>query len=268
MNTSAVISVIAVGVVALAGSDVFKAELLTGFDASPDRALPGQQTIISMRNTGLLQADNVVVLIESNNTITDFTNICAEGQISKLDDMTLVVKFLRMSPDIRCELGIEVQEPVSLNFVKRSDGSLPPWVSPPLLLLLTFMVIGILVTILHLIFLFRVVERTLHHINLWLHRKQFKSSPHSTCMIDHVSKEYGIKINAAEATILEWIHSGKKTPNQLIQKSKLPRWQIVYRIKRLRICELLLSEKMEINEDLSEYLKTHDCHVPEHPASL
>ncbi len=113
---------------AFVGSGTFKAELLTNFEVSPDEVKPDKLNTISINNTGFVQADNAVMsIVAGNSTITKFSDACAEGQISRMDNKTLVAEFPRMSPKMPREFELYVSNPSGLDIAISSDGRLESW---------------------------------------------------------------------------------------------------------------------------------------------
>ena len=62
-----------------------------------------------------------------------------------------------------------------------------------------------------------------------------------------VREEYGVKINNAEASMLEMIAENKTTVNQLRHKLKIGRMQVKYRLKRLCDEELVKDTKLDLS---------------------
>lgn len=262
INTRAVIYALLVAVMALTGSDMLKAELFTNFEVSPKQIYQNQQSMISINNTGIVQADNAIVLITANSTIINFSDVCAEGQMSRLDDRTFIAEFSRMSPYMPCKFGFVASEPTSLNFKISSNGRITPW-DGSLSILVPLGIIAVLlgIIILELVGLYIITKEALYDfwysIKLWWHRKRFKKSLHTDKTICFVDKEYGVKITVPDATILEWIYYGKNTIGQLKKQSGLSKSQITYRCKKLHVHDLLDGE-MKIDKTLSKYFRTND----------
>ena len=260
MNTRVVLYPSLLVILALVGSDTFKAELLTNYEISPMQAHPGQHNLISVQNTGIVQADNVVVLITADSIIDDFSDVCAEGQIDMQDNWTLVAEFTRMSPYMQCGFVLEVSKPTSLNFTISADGRLGPWGSPlPWLLIMPGIALSLVAVEIVIVYTF--VKKMLRHI--WYDRKarfykekleKAKSSKH---MIHFVKETYGIKIGVVNAAVLELICCGNKEIHCLEKKSGLSRSQIMYRIEELRKHELLMEDMVEVKGTLAKNFKNY-----------
>ena len=75
MNTNVLLTVFVLLITIFTSSDILKAEILTDFDIEHDQMYSEQKNILHVRNTGLIQADNAIVLIAANGTISDFTDL-------------------------------------------------------------------------------------------------------------------------------------------------------------------------------------------------
>ena len=214
MNTNALLAVLLMAVTILAGSDTLKAETLTGFEIESDQAFPGQENTLRIMNTGWVQANNAVVLISANNTIAGFTDLCAEGQASRLDGSTLVAEFPRMSPHMPCGFGLDVREPVLVDITISSDGRIVPWIensswhgSAAIVAILTS---ALAVEIVALFRLFRSEFwiSPWYEIGFRLRKKSFvgEEKKDATRTINFVRYEYGHKIDAVDARVLKLIH--------------------------------------------------------------
>ena len=261
MNARVLYTVLIPVLTLLAGSDIIKAEILTDFEIDPNQVHPEQENMLHMKNVGIIQADNVVVLILANNTITKFTDLCAEGQISHLNSSALVVEFLRMSPGMQCMFKLDVLDPVQLDFTISSDGRLWPW-NEISSLRNQFIVIFILVVLLffEIFVLYRVLQNNFWQSRwYWLEskirRKSLKNVYGTKDTIRFVKEEYDVKISKEDATILTLIYNGKVTINQLIKFSDLPSTQINYIIKELRNKELILQDTITIGKTLYRYFE-------------
>ena len=261
MNTNAVLTVFVLAATILAGSDVLKAEILTNFEIESNQAFPGQENRLQIMNTGFVQANNAIVLISANGTITDFTDLCAEGQVSRLDASTLVAKFPRMSPSMPCGFGLGVQEPVRVDVTISSDGRIVPW-SETSSEYISARIMLILVLLAEIILLYDIM-RTKYWASAWyaiefyLRKKSFigEEGEEANRTIDFVGKEYYSKIDAIDARVLKLIHRGKTAMGQLRRHSGLTRWQINYRLRKLRQLELVLHGKMELSETMREHFE-------------
>ena len=262
MNTNALLAVLLMAVTILAGSDTLKAETLTGFEIESDQAFPGQENTLRIMNTGWVQANNAVVLISANNTIAGFTDLCAEGQASQLDDSTLVAEFPRMSPHMPCGFGLDVREPVLVDITISSDGRIVPWIensswrgSVAIVAILTLVLVAEIL-LLYDIMRSKYWTSAWYRIEFHLRKGSFvgEDEEEASHTIDFVRNEYGRKIDVIDARVLKLLHRGKITKGQLRKYSGLTERQINYRLRKMRRLELVLPDKMELSETLRAYL--------------
>ena len=266
MNAQAWLTVVAL-IVTIFTSPTFVAELFTNFDIMPREIGPGQETVI-VKNTGLAQADNVVLQIGVNGVIDNYKDRCAEGEVRKqLDDSILVVEFSRMSPGAVCPIELTVSKPVSLNMVVSSDDRVIEWRSWErwsdlhLRFMVWFGAIAAEIVILALlIYLFPRSERLNYER---FKRRERRLARTSKVGFDVASKanvikkfvydEYELDINEIDATILELIYFQKTTLAQIRKNSRLDMPQIKYRVRKMRRYELVSKEKLELHVTLNDF---------------
>ena len=261
MNERPLLYFFGFALLAFLGSDIIRAEIFTGFEVFPRQALPDSENLISIENSGPLQADNVVVIIAANSTVSNFLDVCAEGEMDWLDDETLVAEFSRMTPNTRCEFGLEVSEPALLNVTITADGRLGPWSGEPSILYFYGIMAAILVIpaveVLWLYFLTRgAIRKYWYKGGVWLTGDKFEKSMHAEKTIKFVKDWYYVRIGDTDATILEKIYCKNKTIRQLRNVTKLSKRQINYRIRMLQKKELLLDGTMDLEEALISHFKT------------
>ena len=214
-------------------------------------------------NTGLIQANNAVVLISANGTIADFTNLCAEGQISQLDNSTLVVEFPRMSPYMPCKFKLNVCEPARADITISFDGRILPWIndSPFNHLVMTLVSIIVAMIVCSVIF-----YRTMRNddwtaawgwIDFQIHKGSFvgEVKKDAARTINFVRYEYGRKIDDIDVRVLKLLHYGKTAMGQIKTQSGLTERQINYRLKKLRRLELILPDKMELSKAIQDHFE-------------
>lgn len=253
----------------LTSSGTVKAEFFTNFEISSTKTGLERETV-SIRNTGWLQADNVVAQIIANGTISGYADKCAEGEIHELiDNSTLVVKLTRMSPAVKCNIELMLPEPVDLTMMISSDGRLTPWESgKPWPSLSGFTILWIALPIVLYIIVLLVANallktEMLNHIEFWLHetlrtllrKTKFKETINAKKTSRFVKDEYDLKINNIDATILELIYLRKTTIWQLRNHSKLSLQQVKYRVQKMRNYELVSKDTMKLNETLEGYFQ-------------
>ena len=236
----------------IVGSDTLKAEFLINYEVTPEEAIPKQDNILSVTNIGWFQADNATVLITANGTIDGFTDMCIEGEMRRLNSITLVVEFQRMSPQMYCHFKLAVSEPVHLSYMINSDGRLTPWFGWPSISMALLVLFGITaVSTIILIFSIKGFfgSATWYAYDFLRREKEFKETKGASKTREFVKKEYGQEIGRTDATILELIYHGKTTKSQLMEYSGLNLRQISYRIRKMRRYELV-SENMELDKTL------------------
>ena len=273
MNIRGIITLLWLMFVTFIGSDILKAELLTDIGTSPDQASPDKRNQVSIINTGLLQADNVIVLLTANDTISDFSGKCVEGKISKFDDKTLLVKFSRMSPSISCEFDVKVHRSVLLNYQIIADNRINPktdlqsWllislsVAIPAILFLTDAYIIYALFRKHLINGLCWIDTHKHNLSGRWEKFEVKVNSKETAL--YVKKEYGVSIDYVDATILEWIHAGKTTPLQLKAQTHLSLWHIRSRIAKITKYGLLIKDEEQIHSSLVDHFDKQQTDNPD-----
>ena len=257
MNTSIIVTFATVAATILAGSEILRAELFTNYEIDPLIVEPNHETTLYVRNIGFLQADNAVVIIVANDTINKFIDVCAEGESSRQDDRTFVVKFLRMSPHMECGFKLTTSEPTELNATISSDGRVTLWDgSPPTYIVAAVIFIVLVVEVcVGILFHKKLFKSERWHMVLFrLDKRRFKKSKMADQICNFVMSEYTLKINEIEGTVLELIYSKKTTIGQLKNYSGLTSQQINYRIKKLRRYELIHNSKMELDQTLVNFL--------------
>ena len=259
MDTKGILTVLVMLVTLAAGSDILKAEVLTGFDASPDMVSPGQETKISITNTGIVQADNAVVLIAASDTIANYTDICAEGKVTQQNNTTLVVEFTRMTPNMQCVLDLDIPKPVSLDVTIGSDGRIQAWKKGQTTFLVPILIIVGMIGIIfvEVVIIYSVAKIHVNHmwykLKLRLERESLKETAHVSPTIKFVYDEYKVKIDEADATVLELIYCRKTTKRQLTNYSGLSKSLIDYRIDQMSKKELISKDTLELNKILLEH---------------
>lgn len=245
------------------------AELLTNFDIEHRVIEPGQN-IVTVENTGLIQANDVILQIGANGTIDGYVDECVEGDIEELlGNSKIVMKFSRMSPGSECNIGLTVSERVYLNMVVSSDGRLTEWRSwEKWSNLNNVRIIWSTVFVSEIIFIVVVAFRHLLPRSEWLNYWEFKQREKRLAnksedgfdvaskadeIKKFVQKEYGLDVNEIDATILELIYFQKTTMPQLQRHSKLSLQQVKYRVRKLRRHELISKEKIELHAALGDF---------------
>ena len=259
IERSLIYAVVVVGI-AFAGSDIFKAEILTGYEISPGLAHPDQQNLVSVKNTGPVQANTVVFQISASATIVDFLDVCAEGNMTRLNATTLVAEFPIMTPYVQCRFGLIVSEPTSLNYTITSDGRLGPWSDgPSVLLFYAFVAMPVAIVLLELAFLYYSIRDMLvsglYRIIMKVTRSKFTPIENSNKTIEFVKCTYGIKIDSVDATVLESVYCGKKTMLSLKKENNLSRLHTEYRINKMRRYELLMRDEMTVEGEIGKHFK-------------
>lgn len=256
MNRSSWLAIGIPLVTLLVGSDAIRAELLTNFKIESIQS--DSRLELSIENIGHAQADNAAVLIHANGTIGDFTDACAEGDMERLDDDTLVAKFSRMSPQMPCRFDLVASNGVDLDVKISSDGRLTPWTeaSHYIRVFTGIVMLPIIAEGLAVFFAFR---KPIAH--LWaelafrLLKKSFKESRNTKKIIQFVKTEYGAAVTVADATILELIFCGRKTMGQLVKHSGLAKRYVEHCITRLRRRELLSKDGLKLDDALRRHFE-------------
>ena len=252
--------------ITILASSTFAAQFFTDFDIDSEKL--ADRGIVNVKNIGLVQANNAVLQIISTGPINDYVDRCAEGEVEGLiNNETLVVKFFRISPATDCRIELVVSEPVSFRMTVNSDGRLTQWKSwdqRPTVYHLVAALIGLIIAEL-LVFasIIRVSQNNevLNCAEFWLRNKwrgalmkdRFKKTPNTENTIKFVWKEYELKINSIDATILELIYLQKTTMAQLKKYSRLSLRQVKYRVWSMRRIELISKDKMELDKELYNY---------------
>ena len=107
---------------------------------------------------------------------------------------------------------------------------------------------------------FHKMEFKVFNKTITFHKSKFKEAAYPDKTIKYVRKEYGLTIGRIDVKILELIHARKTTMTQLEKHSGLSMKQVKYRIKKMRRCELVSKEKLELHETLDRFF--------EHPGQM
>ena len=253
-----IISILIPSLTLLANSDILMAEFFTSFEIDPRIAYPEKENIIYVHNTGSLQASNVILTLYANGTINDFRDACPEGNMYQMDNKTLVAEFERMSPHMLCQFVLVVSEPVRFDVAAFTSDHRSIWApevfSPsfPALAMFTGVILIIEFIILILFFTRLVKGKFIYWVVFKLQQNKFKKAKYVHETRELIFDEYGIQINEIDATVLELIHSQKKTKNQLRKHSGLTMPQVEFCIRKLKQLELL-TDSMELDLALDEY---------------
>ena len=264
-RTTGILTSLAVSLItALVGSDIIAAEIFTDYYISPKKVQPEQYTLVTVQNIGWLQANDAVVQIISNGTISNYENVCAEGKVWPIiNNNTLIVEFSRMSPTIKCNIGLVAPEYVQLDMVVSSDGRITPWTTSSYIPWLSWITLITMTTSLLVIpyiltvLIFRKLYKTelYNRFKLWGYRDSFKKAKNSIEIRQYVQKEYQSKITDADATVLKLIYLQKTTMGQLRKHTGLPLDRVQYSVEKMRRYELISKEKMEIHGALDNFFK-------------
>ena len=264
-RTTGILTSLAVSLItALVGSDIIAAEIFTDYYISPQKVQPEQYTPVTVQNIGWLQANDAVVQIISNGTISNYENVCAEGKVwPSINNNTLIVEFSRMSPKIKCHIGLVAPEYVQLDMVVSSDGRITPWTMSSYIpwlswiTLITMMTSWLVIPYILTVLIFRKLYKTelYNRFKLWEYRNSFKKAENSIEIRQYVQKEYQSKITDADATVLKLIYLQKTTMGQLRKHTGLPLDRVRYIVEKMRRYELISKEKMEIHDTLDNFFR-------------
>lgn len=261
-HTAIIIATILVpGIALIANSEILINEFFTSFEIDPRVAHPEQENVINVRNTGLVQADNVILTLYANGTINDFRDACPEGNMYQMDNKTLVAEFQRLSPVMLCQFVLVVSEPIQFDVAAFTSDHRSTWAPEalPYSVIAVFIILAVILVIefavLILLFNWLARDESIHWLEFRLHRNKFKEAKYVCETRKFVLDEYDLRINEIDATVLEIVHSKKKTMNQIRKYSGLTMRQVRYRIWKLKRLELL-KESMELDLALSEYFSS------------
>lgn len=260
-RTAIIIAILIPSITILTGSDILKAEFFTSFKVDPKIIHPEQENIIYVENTGLLQANNVILALYANGTIDNFRDVCPEGNMYQIDDKILVAEFQRMSPYMVCEFALTVSESVQFDVVAITSDHRSTWAPNvlPYSLIVVYLIVAIIfiieIAVLIQFYNWSAKSEFMHSIPFRLRRIKFKGTRYAHKTREFVLNEYDLQINEIDATVLELVHGRKKTMNQLRKHSGLTMPHVKYRIGKLKRLELL-NDSMELDLALSEYFKS------------
>lgn len=248
-------------------SSALSAELFTNFDIKPREIGPGPNIVIA-KNTGLVQANNVILQIGVNGVIDGYVDECVEGDAKELlGNYKVVMKFSRMSPGAECHIVLTVSERVNVNMVVSSDGRLTEWRSWEQWSVLNYLrTIWLGVVAAEIVVIGVLVYRSPR--SEWINYRRFKQRERRLAdkskdgfdvaskadeIKKFVWKEYGLDVNEIDASILELIYFQKTTMPQLQKHSGLSMQQVKYRVWKLRRHELVSKEKLELHAALGNF---------------
>lgn len=248
-------------------SSALSAELFTDYDIEPREIEPGQKTV-SVKNTGFVQANDVILQIGVNGVIDNYVEKCVEGDVQQLlDNSILVMEFSRMSPRTECQIELTVSKPVSLHMVVGSDGRLTEWRSWERwsgwydAIIVWLVVLAAEAFFIVLVLYLSPRSERFNYRRFEQHEKRLARSSKDRFDVaskaDEIKKfvlrEYGLSINEIDATILELIYFQKTTMAQLQKNSRLSLQQVKYRVWKLRRYELVFKEKLELHAVLNNF---------------
>ena len=248
-------ALIVIPVLAMAsGSDLIRAELLTWIDVEQGKR--NGKHVINITNLGLVQADNAILTITTGDTRNRLEYKCVESIPYWYDEHTIVAKFQKISPNMPCEFKITGNVTSNPLLLLTFDGRVSTWkesmdpldrlrlgLFPP------FIVAGLFVICIVVI---ELREGIRPRLESHLRGRRLKKS-HNACRIQQfVSSEYKVDIMPSEATILELIHSGKKTTGQIMAYSKLSKRYVVYCIGRMREYGIIHTDEMILDDALHQ----------------
>lgn len=246
----------------LVGSDVLLAEFFTDFHVESIGTPPGWVEYKAY-NTGIIQANNAILTIYANVAISEFKSVCPEGSIVRINDQVLVAKFQRMSPNMACTLSMNVPEQADFGFVITSDDRRVWILNYPVestITVLTYMILLILLIIVEIAILIRIEQK----LTIWSSQfRKFSINFTKSETLDwrsavrqFVFREYGVKIDMIDASILGFIHKRKTTINQLKNYTNLSWRQVRSRIWKMRQLDLLSKESITLDATLTIFFKT------------
>ena len=228
------------------GSEIVNGQFLTDYDVSTETRSENSQ--VEIVNVGLVHADNAIILIDTNSTITKFTDMCVEGQINQSTNSSLSVTLTKMSSHIPCIIDIDTVEQSSFSVEITSDGRWLPWNNYGYHNLIVGIIIIISIYSVVIVMSYYVLKRL---VDIWYTLtftfRNLEKSKDAKEIRKFVREEYGVKINNAEASMLEMIAENKTTINQLRHKLKIGRMQVKYRLKRLCDEELVKDTKLDLS---------------------
>ena len=165
---------------------------------------------------------------------------------------------------MECSFELDILKPISLNTTISSDGRINPWdetlswVEESKVLITLLLVLLLEMAVLYYLLKTSLWHTAWHSLTFLPYRNIFKEAPNTQNTINFIRKEYAIRINKIDATILELLYCGKKTMGQLRSYSKLPRMQITYRIRKLRQHELIRQDTLTIDMALHNHFENND----------
>lgn len=247
-RTLVIITAIIVPIITIfIGSDVLIAEFLTDFHVEPIDTLSGWVEHRAS-NIGLVQADNVILTIFANVTIDEFKSVCPEGNLYRINDQTLAVKFQRMSPHMGCLFSMNVSEPADFGFIITSDNR-SLWILnfplPSAITVLSYLVLlAILESILIIILWPKLIIWYSQLRKFSIDLTESQPLDWRSAVRQFVFREYGVKIDMTDALILGFIHMRKTTVNQLKKYTNLSWIHVRFRVWKMRQLDLLSKESM------------------------
>lgn len=115
MESKTVIAIIIPIVTVLIGSNVFASEFFIGFEMTDKISEKNNHNIITIKNSGWLQAKNVTMYVTFESAVFISDTACLEGTIMQTSDTEINLRFWRMSPNIECKLDMGKTDPTEFS---------------------------------------------------------------------------------------------------------------------------------------------------------
>ncbi len=225
-------------------SSWFSAEIMTSFDVDvtyQDKS--DKLDTITLQNTGLIQAKDVVAHIQFDSDVIISDTYCVEGDVSYIKDK-LSIDLARMSTNIPCMIEFpETGNHTITDIVITSDNRsavypmLKEYINHMTTVFLYYVGV-LLLEILLILYILRVTYDQFLQIRSWNYNKIKCREKIKT----NIKETHGIKINYYDVSILCSIVHGNETISQISVDTKISKTYIRRRISFLQKNDILLPD--------------------------
>lgn len=253
MELKTAIMIIIPIVTVLISSNTFASELFTSFEIDTMPKDDSHTTIITIKNTGWLQAKNVVMHMTFDSPVVIQNTDCLEGSITHAEDSKIDLSFLRMSPNIECRLDMGKTNSTDFKaWIIADDRSAVYYPDSYIILdyllrlatLFGVMIVLPIILISYGTYLLILQDLRSHKhkpIDCWKKIQQL------------VKETHGTRINKYDVSILCAIIShDKHTISEIKTHAKISKTYVKKRVQHMIKNDIILSDKFQVAESLHQ----------------
>ena len=256
MNTKDIAVIIIPIATVLFASNTFSAELLTDFDV--EKTFPDESNMsgIEIKNTGIIQAKNVLaqILFDSEVKISDIN--CLEGKISHNKDIILI-EFPRMSTNTYCKLEFSANSNYNITeIIITSDGRSA--VYPEHAIIQDYLAKMIIIFVI----IFTIEFAVIFYISKMVYDGTLELLSRNHTRIECwrnirkvIKKTHNVNIGSHDASILCSMINGKHTISELNADTKIRKRYLKRRVKRLQTMDIIKPDSLCVYESIRKSIK-------------